>query len=112
MTSSIIDRPDVGTSFRQAMGQVAAAVAVVTVLDDGAPHGTTVSAFTSLSMEPPMLLVSLDRSSTLLSKLSIGSIVGINVLAAHQDQIALRFARKGDDKFADVDWRVADRAPA
>lgn len=99
-------------SFRAAMGNVAAAVSVVSTLVDGVPHGTTVSAFSSLSMDPPMLLVSLDNRSTLLTKLHIGSVVGVSVLASHQDQVALRFARKGDDKFADVAWQVEDDAPA
>lgn len=112
MTASTLDGTQVGASFRQAMGQVAAPVAVVTVLDDGVPHGTTVSAFASLSMDPPMLLVSLDERSALLSKLEIGSVVGVNVLAAHQDQIALRFAGKGPDKFDGIPWRVEDGAPA
>lgn len=112
MTASMLDRTQVGAAFRQAMGNVAAAVSVVTVLHDGVPHGTTVSAFASLSMEPPMMLVSLDAQSRLLSRLEIGSIVGVNVLAAHQDQVALRFARKGGDKFADIGWRPQDGAPA
>jgi len=99
-------------SFRTAMGNVAAAVSVVTTFHDGGPHGTTVSAFASLSMDPPMLLVSLDNTSKLLGKLDIGSRVGVNVLAAHQDQVALRFAGKGDDKFVDVPWELEDGAPA
>lgn len=99
-------------SFRSAMGNVAAAVSVVTTIHDGGPHGSTVSAFASLSMDPPMLLVSLDNSSNLLTKLAVDSRVGVNVLAAHQDQVALRFAGKGDDKFLDVPWELEDGAPA
>lgn len=112
MTATVLGPQAVGTSFREAMGNVAAAVSVVTVLHEGEPHGTTVSAFASLSMEPPMLLVSLDQRSALLSKLEIGSTVGVNVLAAHQDQIALRFAGKGDAKFDGVPWSIEDGAPA
>jgi flavin reductase (DIM6/NTAB) family NADH-FMN oxidoreductase RutF len=99
-------------SFRAAMGNVAAAVSVVTTIDDGVPYGSTVSAFASLSMDPPMLLVSLDNRSSLLSRLHIESVVGVNVLSAHQDQIGLRFARSGPDKFADIAWQVEDGAPA
>lgn len=112
MTATVLGSQTVGTSFREAMGNVAAAVSVVTVLYEGEPHGTTVSAFASLSMEPPMLLVSLDQRSALLSKLEIGSVVGVNVLAAHQDQIALRFAGKGDAKFDGIPWSIEDGAPA
>ncbi|MCW2840948.1 MAG: flavin reductase [Aeromicrobium sp.] len=99
-------------SFRAAMGNVAAPVSVVTTLADEIPYGTTVSAFASLSMDPPMLLVSLDNGSSLLTRLHIGSVVGVNVLGAHQDQVALRFARRGADKFADIPWQVEDGAPA
>jgi flavin reductase (DIM6/NTAB) family NADH-FMN oxidoreductase RutF len=107
-----VDAEVLSKSFRAAMGNVAAAVSVVTVLADGGPHGTTVSAFSSLSMDPPMLLVSLDNTSTLLSRLQVGSRVGVNVLDAAQDQIALRFARKASDKFVDIPWQLEDGAPA
>ncbi len=84
------------------MGNVASPVAVVTAIDDGTPHGTTVSAFSSLSMEPATMLVSLNNTSALLPRLVIGKIFGVNVLASHQDQIALRFAQKRDNKFGDI----------
>ncbi len=100
-------------ALRSAMRNVASGVSVVTALgEDGHPHGTTVSAFMSLSMAPPMVLVSLDRTSNLLSRLSVGSSVGLNVLAAHHDQIALRFAGKAADKFAGIGWRLEQGAPA
>ncbi|MRJ75105.1 flavin reductase [Aeromicrobium sp. SMF47] len=107
-----IDAEVLQKSFRSAMGNVAAAVSVVTTFHDGGPHGTTVSAFSSLSMDPPMLLVSLDNRSNLLAKLEVGSRIGVNVLAAHQEQVAMRFAGKGDDKFLDVPWQLEDGAPA
>ena len=110
--SSTTDPVVLQKSFRAAMGNVAAAVSVVTTFHDGAPHGTTVSAFSSLSMDPSMLLVSLDNTSKLLAKLTVGSRIGVNVLACHQDQVALRFAGKGDDKFLDVPWQLEDGAPA
>ena len=47
--------------FREVMAGVATPVSVVTAISDGRPHGTTVSAFASLSMDPPMVLVALDR---------------------------------------------------
>ena len=98
-------------SFRQAMGNVASPVSVVTTIEDGLPHGTTVSAFTSLSMDPAMLLVSLDNASTLLPRLTVGARFGVNVLASHQDQIALRFAQKRESKFDDIPWFADDEAP-
>lgn len=96
----------VADAFREVMAGVPTPVSVVTTLDGGRPHGTTVSAFTSLSMAPPMVLVSLDRRSGLLARLAEGTPFGLNVLGAGQADLALRFARSGPDGFADVAWRA------
>jgi flavin reductase (DIM6/NTAB) family NADH-FMN oxidoreductase RutF len=93
-------------ALREVMAGVATPVSVVTTLAGGRPHGTTVSAFTSLSMSPPMVLVSLDRRSGLLARLAQGSPFGVNVLGQGQADLALRFARSGPDGFDDVAWRA------
>jgi flavin reductase (DIM6/NTAB) family NADH-FMN oxidoreductase RutF len=98
-------------AFRSAMGNLSSPVSVVTTFDEDEPHGTTVSAFASLSMDPPMVLVSLDLTSQLLTRLPVGRRFGLNVLAAHQDQVALRFAQKRDRKFDDVPWFADHDAP-
>jgi len=90
--------------FREVMSRVCTPVAVVTAFDGERPHGTTVSAFTSLSMTPPMVLVSLDRGSDLLAIIRETGTFGVNVLAHQQADVALQFARKGADKFDGVDW--------
>jgi flavin reductase (DIM6/NTAB) family NADH-FMN oxidoreductase RutF len=101
------DRPGVdAAAFRAALGAVCAPVAVVTSFFDHRPHGTTVSAFCSLSLEPPLVLVALDRDSDLLRMIRSARRYGINVLAHGQEAIATRFARKGPDKFDDVDWAL------
>lgn len=99
-------------AFRAAMGNVAGPVSVVTTHAAGKPAGTTVSAFVSLSMDPPMLLVSLMRGSYLLSLLSVGSVIGVNVLGAHQDGLAQQFTGRHDERFKGVDWVLVDGAPA
>jgi flavin reductase (DIM6/NTAB) family NADH-FMN oxidoreductase RutF len=93
-------------AFRAALGAVCTPVAVVTSALDGRPHGTTVSAFCSLSLDPPLVLVSLDRGSDLLGMVRHAGGYGINVLEHDQQELALGFARKGDDKFADVSWSL------
>ncbi|WP_208322582.1 MULTISPECIES: flavin reductase family protein [unclassified Salinibacterium] len=98
-------------AFRMAMGNVATPVSIVTAYEDGMPHGTTVSAFASLSMNPPMILVSLDRRSELLEIVRRVGTFGVNVLGAHQSATASVFARKGVDRFADVDWALDAGAP-
>jgi flavin reductase (DIM6/NTAB) family NADH-FMN oxidoreductase RutF len=107
MLAAVVDKD----TFRQALGAVATPVAVVTSALDGRPHGTTVSAFCSLSIEPPLVLVSLDRKSDLLTMIREAGAYGINVLEADQQAIALGFARKGDDKFADVPWTLDHGLP-
>lgn len=93
------------------MAHTPSAVSVVTTIADGRPYGTTVSAFMSLSMAPPMLLVSLDNESTLLSRVGLGSVVGVNVLSASQEEMASHFARKHEEKFAGLAWSLVDGAP-
>ncbi|MDT4935755.1 MAG: hypothetical protein QOK11_3647 [Pseudonocardiales bacterium] len=102
---------DVQDSFRQVMASVCTPVSVATALDVARPHGTTVSAFASLSMQPPMVLVSLDRGSDLLEIIRRTGRFGLNVLGADHVALALSFARKGDDKFADVDWQLQEQVP-
>jgi flavin reductase (DIM6/NTAB) family NADH-FMN oxidoreductase RutF len=92
--------------FRAVMGSVCTPVTVVTVLDGVRPHGTTVSAFASLSLDPPMVVVALDHSSDLLSHLQAGDVFGVNVLSSEQQHIAAGFAKKGQDKFAGVGWSL------
>lgn len=97
--------------FRDAMGNVAAPVSVVTTFREQQPHGTTVSAFASLSMSPPMLMLSLDRGSRLLAKLGVRSRIGVNILATDQSSLAMTFAGKSEDKFENVDWVFDAQAP-
>ncbi|WIX75664.1 flavin reductase family protein [Amycolatopsis carbonis] len=97
--------------FKAAMGSVCTPVAVVTVFDGARPHGTTVSAFSSLSLAPPMVLVALDEKSDLLAVLRSSSRFGINILSHAQDDLAGRFATKGGDKFDGVSWMARAGAP-
>lgn len=98
--------------FRTAMAGVATPVTIVTAFADGNPHGTTVSAFTSLSIDPPMILVCLDRGSDLLGLLRSSQHFGVNVLASHQSSLALTFAGKGKaSKFSGVTWNLYKGLP-
>lgn len=99
------------TAFREVMAGVCTPVSVVSGMDGDRPHGTTVSAFASLSMTPPMVLVSLDRGSDLLRLVQSTGRFGVNILASNQHKLALVFARKGADKFAGVDWSLRHGLP-
>jgi flavin reductase (DIM6/NTAB) family NADH-FMN oxidoreductase RutF len=82
--------------FRQAMGHFATGVTVVTsVGDDGEPVGTTASAVTSLSLDPPLVLVCFDRTSQTLRAIRRHGAFVVNVLAAPQEHLSANFARRG-----------------
>jgi flavin reductase (DIM6/NTAB) family NADH-FMN oxidoreductase RutF len=87
--------------FRDVIGRFASGVTIITTTVDGAPFGTTASAVSSLSMEPPMVLVCLNKtSSTQAAILKAGSFC-VNILAEGQQDLAYQFAGKGD-KFANT----------
>jgi flavin reductase (DIM6/NTAB) family NADH-FMN oxidoreductase RutF len=92
-------------AFRQALAAVCTPVAVVTTSAGDRHHGTTVGAFCSLSLNPPLILVALDRGSELLRLISGTGRYGVNVLAADQHAAAAQFATKSADKFGGIDWR-------
>jgi len=98
-------------TFRAAMASVCTPVSVVTTMAGDRPHGTTVSAFASLSLNPPMVLVSLDKSSELLRHVRRTLLFGLNILHTDQAAIAAGFARKGDDKFNGVGWTLTYGVP-
>jgi flavin reductase (DIM6/NTAB) family NADH-FMN oxidoreductase RutF len=80
-------------------------VAVVTTAVNGHPYGLLVNAFSSVSMEPPLVLVCVKTTARTHEHLYRGEYLGINLLAHDQIDIARRFAMSGGDKFADVAWR-------
>jgi flavin reductase (DIM6/NTAB) family NADH-FMN oxidoreductase RutF len=81
--------PDV---FRDVVGRFATGVAVVTGQGDGRAYGMTASAVASLSMEPPMLLVCLNRASVTHGVIERAGAFGVNVLRVDQGEVARRFA--------------------
>jgi len=91
--------------FRCACGRFATGVCVATVLDtQGLPHGLTVSSFTSVSLEPPLVLICLGHAVTVIDHFRNAKYFGINVLAAGQQHLSERFARKGMDRFNGLAW--------
>jgi flavin reductase (DIM6/NTAB) family NADH-FMN oxidoreductase RutF len=110
----MIGVPVVGEqAFRDLMAAVCAQVTVVTADQEG-PHGTTVSAFASLSLRPPMITVALDRGSRLLDPVLRTGRFGVNVLGHGQQETASLFARRSADsadRFAAADWHYDHGLP-
>ena len=96
--------------FRAAVGQFATGVAVVTTVG---PAGLTTNAFTSLSLDPRLVLVCLDLESRTLAAVREHGRLAVNVLAADQQELAVRFAGKAAhaEKFSDVPWREQAGVP-
>lgn len=109
----VVDQVNVGLqqSFKEVMSNVCTPVSVVTTIVDGRPHGTTVSAFASLSMSPPMVLVALDEHSDLLAAVQTTRRFGVNILASEQAELASKFATKGQGKFDGVAWAENEGLP-
>ncbi len=92
-------------SFRNALGSYATGVTVVTALGpDGRPLGLTVNSFSSVSLEPALILWSLAAQSPSREAFVQASHFAVNVLALDQEALSNRFASRADDKFADMDW--------
>lgn len=89
-------------AFRHVVGHFASGVTVITTVVDGELFGTTASAVSSLSMEPPMMLACLNRSSSTHDAVLKAGVFGINILAEEQSDLAMKFGRKGGDKFDGV----------
>jgi flavin reductase (DIM6/NTAB) family NADH-FMN oxidoreductase RutF len=88
--------------FREVIGRFASGVTVITTAVDGTDFGTTASAVSSLSMDPPMLLICLNKTSDTRSAILDSGTFAVNILAEHQGQVAYQFAKKGQDKFREV----------
>lgn len=88
--------------FRHALGHFASGVTVVTMAYEEEKSGLTVSAFSSLSLNPPYVLVCIDKSSTTLSLARAASSFTVNVLAEEQRHLSNHFASKAVDKLATV----------
>jgi flavin reductase (DIM6/NTAB) family NADH-FMN oxidoreductase RutF len=94
--------------FRRALGHFASAVTVVTTkLASGEPAGITVTAFSSLSLEPPLVLICIDRRARLHDHLAVGGHFAVNILAEDQETVSRRFATSEGDQFRDVGFTTA-----
>ena len=91
--------------FRRACGLFPTGVAVLTTrAADGTPHGLTVNAFCSLSLEPPLVLVAVDRACSLLDTFQEAERFAINFLSVEQQALSVRFSQLPEGRFAGVAW--------
>lgn len=98
-------QPVTADLFRRVCSQFATGVAIATVIDEsGTPHGLTINSFTSVSLEPPLVLICIDYRSAILQRFRLAAHFGINVLTSMQRELSNRFATKPDDRFEGLAW--------
>jgi flavin reductase (DIM6/NTAB) family NADH-FMN oxidoreductase RutF len=95
--------------FREVMASFPSGVVVLTAFaDDSLPRGLTVSAFCAVSLQPPLALACIDKSSNTLPAVQHAGSFTANILAAGREQLARRMATKLSDKFDGISWRRPD----
>lgn len=94
--------------FREALSAWASGVTIVTARDGERLHGMTVSAFTSVSLEPPLVLVCADKDSDTHAVIAGAGSFAVNVLATGQEALSTRFALKEDEhrRFEGLAWHA------
>lgn len=91
--------------FRRACGQFLTGVTIVTVrASDGTPMGLTANSFTSVSLNPPLVLVCVDKGIGSYTAFRVGGTYAVHILGEDQADLSTRFASKGADKFGGLEW--------
>ncbi|WP_171174415.1 flavin reductase family protein [Ruegeria sp. HKCCD8929] len=103
--NSFIPGPGQTLAFREALGCYGTGVAVVTTMAEGVPVAITVNSFTSVSLDPPLVLWCLGEESNRYDAFSKAGQYAIHVMAEGQQDQTLRFARNGWD-FSHADWQA------
>ena len=95
--------------FRRACGRFATGVTVAAVADSsGTLHGLTVNSFTSVSLAPPLVLVSISHEASAIEAFRQASHFGISILAEDQRALSDHFSRKGHDRFGGAAWHPGE----
>jgi flavin reductase (DIM6/NTAB) family NADH-FMN oxidoreductase RutF len=95
--------------LRNVMGNFATGVTIITTKDTtGKPFGLTANAFSSLSLDPPLLLICVDKKVDCYACFEETKVFGVNFLSEDQDQLSTRFATKGIEKFEGVPYTLGE----
>jgi flavin reductase (DIM6/NTAB) family NADH-FMN oxidoreductase RutF len=98
--------------LRRVMGTFATGVTVITTCDrHGTPYGLTANAVTSVSLDPPLLLICIDKKAESHPHFLDSKLFVVNILAEHQEALSRRFATSGGDKFSGIEHRPGRLGP-
>ncbi|HEY7309876.1 MAG TPA: flavin reductase family protein [Gemmataceae bacterium] len=92
---------------RRIMGHFATGVTVVTAYQDGEICGMTANAVTSLSLNPPLILVAVDKTAAMHDTLTASGCFALNMLTREQEHLSRRFAMRGPKEVKDLTWSKA-----
>ena len=96
-------------TLRDALGCFATGVTVVTCLNEkGEPAGLTVNSFTSVSLDPPLLLVCLHKKAASAAALTRAANFAVNVLQTGQQPASIRFSTRDEDRFGATPWSCGE----
>lgn len=108
-TASVSIRGDgVADVLRQAWSNFPTGVTIVTSRGEAGPKGITVNSFTSVSLDPPLVLVCVDNRSSSIESITTARFFGIHFLMSQQWELALAFARPDSTKFDGLAWTESD----
>jgi flavin reductase (DIM6/NTAB) family NADH-FMN oxidoreductase RutF len=94
--------------LRRVFGAFPSGVIAIAAMVDGVPVGMAASSFTSVSLDPPLVMICVAATSTTWPKFRDAPSFGVSVFAADQAQACRQLAAKSDDRFADIEWRATE----
>src|SRR5436190_20338681 len=104
MTSQVHVLPPDAASFRTVLGHFATGVAIVTAMDDNEPVGMACNSFTSVSLDPALVLFCAAKSSTTWPRIQAAGKWAANILEEDGEEVCRLFAQKGVDRFAHIPY--------
>lgn len=106
MNHSAVDQ----AQFRQLLGRFATGVTVITARNpEGGLHGMTANSLASVSLEPPLILLSIDHAAAMHELLTTGPSFAVNILASNQETVSRRFAQDRDERFDGIGYQESPR---
>ena len=94
--------------FRSVMGHFASGVTIISTRHEGIDYGLTASAVSSLSLDPPMLLICVNKTSNTRNAIEASGVFAVNILRENQSEVARQFAASRPDKFTGLSVSYGD----
>jgi 3-hydroxy-9,10-secoandrosta-1,3,5(10)-triene-9,17-dione monooxygenase reductase component len=92
-------------SYRTVLGHFATGVTIITAMDGDEPVGVSANSFTSVSLDPPLVLFCAAKASSTWPRIEAANQFTVNILNEHQEDVCRVFATKGADRFSRIGWR-------